>query len=147
MESSNWKEKWQGFWERRAQRKQEKQEKREEAEYNPGVFRLILRWIFRLRGIFISIPVATGAVLLAQDNMSKLPETLYMNLPKFTEDGAFIIEMTEIARNTAVYTPLAITGICLIFVLCSRRVVYPWLISIFSLILPVFVYVCTMLPG
>jgi hypothetical protein len=38
-----------------------------------------------------------------------------------------------------VYVPLAITGGCLLMMVFSRKVIYPWLISVFSLVLPLLV--------
>jgi len=42
-----------------------------------------------------------------------------------------------VEREQAIEGCLIITGACLVLMLFSRRSVYPWIISIFTLILPV----------
>lgn len=91
---------------------------------------LICDWIIKLRKIFLFIPVAAAAIYLAMMNMEKLPETVGLGL---LENGEFAY---LVARNVAVYGPLALTGACLLLMLFSRKTVYPWVISIFTLILP-----------
>ena len=94
----------------------------------------IWKWIYRLRSIWLSIPVVIVAIKLARENMARLPEKV----------GIYLLETGEyqwmVARNMAVMGPLAITAVCLLMMFCSRRVVYPWLISIFSLVLPFVIY-------
>ena len=41
---------------------------------------------------------------------------------------------------------LAVTALCLLMMFISRRTIYPWLISIFSLVLPILLIVTNMLP-
>ncbi len=88
-------------------------------------------WIFRLRKIFLAIPVLAGAIYLAFYNMGHLPEQVGLNLQA---SGAFA---QTISRNLAVVGPFGITTACLLLMLCARRVLYPWLISLFSLVLPI----------
>ena len=89
------------------------------------------RWIYKLRGLLLSIPVAIAAIYLAIQNGSKLPASVGINLQA---SGEFA---TMIDRGVAVWVPLGITVVCIIFTCCSRRVIYPWLIGIFSLIVPI----------
>jgi hypothetical protein len=105
------------------------------------VFYYIGLWIYRLRGLLLSIPVALAAVRLAIYNNTNLPELVGVNLQQSGEYAKMI------ARETAVAFPLVVTGICLVFVLFSRRVIYPWVISIFSLVLPILIYVTNVFPG
>ena len=49
--------------------------------------------------------------------------------------------------GTAVMIPLGITGGCVVLTLCSRKPLYPWLISVFSLVLPLLIYVINMYPA
>lgn len=93
------------------------------------------RWIYKLRGVLLAIPVAVAAILLAVKNMQLLPEEVGINL---LATGEF--QMT-IGRNFAVLIPLVVTLFCLLMMFCSRKMLYPWLISIFTLILPVLFYV------
>ncbi len=88
------------------------------------------RWIYKLRGVLLAIPVAVAAILLAMKNMQNLPEEVGLNL---LATGEFQL---TIARNFAVLIPLVVTLFCLLMMFCSRKVLYPWLISIFTLVLP-----------
>lgn len=91
---------------------------------------LILTWIYRLRGVFLAIPVVYAALKLASYNMEHLPQIVGINLQS---TGAFADTIT---REFAVYGPLGITAACLVLMLCSRKVMYPWAISVFTLVLP-----------
>ena len=88
------------------------------------------RWIYKLRSVILAIPVAVAAIVLAVRNQTQLPEQVGINL---LSSGEF--EMM-INRNVAVLVPLVVTVFCLLMMFCSRKVLYPWLISIFSLVLP-----------
>ena len=98
-------------------------------------------WIYRLRSILLSIPVAVAAVLIAEQNMTRLPEQVGINL-LVTGDYQYLI-----TREVAIMGPLAVTVLCLLLVLCSRRVMYPWLISIFSLVLPYLIWITNIFPA
>ena len=105
------------------------------------VLRVTGRWIYRLRGLLISIPVALGALYLAKFNMENLPESVGINL---LANGQY---SQMIAREAAVMAPLVVTAACLVLVLCSRRIVYPWLIAVFSLVLPLLIYFTNVFPA
>ena len=104
------------------------------------VIGVIVTWIYRLRGIFLAIPVAYAAVKLAMYNMENLPQIVGINLQA---SGAFA---DTISREFAVYGPLGVTAACLVLMLCSRKVMYPWAISFFTLILPVILLLCNRYP-
>ncbi len=89
------------------------------------------KWIYKLRGLLLSLPVAIAAIYLAIQNGANLPESVGINLQA---NGEFA---TMIDRGVAVWVPLGITAGCIVFTCCSKRVVYPWLIGIFSLIVPI----------
>ena len=90
----------------------------------------IVTWIYRLRGIFLAIPVVYAAVEIAKYNWEHLPQIVGINLQS---SGAFADYVT---REMAVYGPLGLTAACLVLMLCFRKVMYPWAISILTLILP-----------
>lgn len=94
------------------------------------VMKEIGRWIYKLRSVLLAIPVAVAAIVLAVRNAAQLPEEVGINL---LSSGEF--EMM-VSRNVAVLVPLVVTVFCLLMMFCSRRVLYPWLISIFTLVLP-----------
>ena len=43
--------------------------------------------------------------------------------------------------------PLVVTGVCLVMMWLSRRTIYPWIISIFSLVLPILIWITNVFPG
>jgi len=101
----------------------------------------ICKWIFRLRGFFMAIPVALAALYLAAQNMSRLPEEVGINLLA-TGEYEYLI-----SRGLAVMAPLVVTGVCLVMMLMSRRTIYPWIISIFSLVLPWLIWITNVFPA
>lgn len=105
------------------------------------ILRGIGLWIYRLRGPLMTIPVALAALWLAMRNSQILPENVGINL---LASGQY---QWMVDRSTAIWVPLAVTGVCLLFMICSRKTLYPWLISIFSLILPVMIYITNVFPA
>lgn len=103
------------------------------------IITVIVRCIFKLRKVFMAIPVVYLAVKLAGENMERLPEMVGFNIQSNGEFAAMV------SRDYAVYGPLGITAFCLILMFCSRKTVFPWLISIFSLVLPYLIYYTNLL--
>lgn len=99
------------------------------------VISIIYRCIFKLRKVFMALPVVYLAIRIAAANLQRLPEAVGINMQS---NGEFALMVT---RNYAVYGPLGITGFCLLLMFFSRKIVYPWVISIFSLVLPYLLYV------
>lgn len=96
---------------------------------------------FKLRSVLLAIPVAVAAIALAIKNNARLPAEVGLNMQASGEYAQFV------SRNLAVMGPLAVTAVCLLMMFCSRRVVYPWLISLFSLILPIFIWFTNVYPN
>ena len=111
-----------------------------------NTFTLICKWIYKLRVVFMAIPVAIAAILLAVNNMVKLPEQLAVYFPAVAGEEV-VVKLLELDRGTAVIVPVLITAVCLLLMFCSRRQVYPWLISIFSLVVPMFLMLISIFPG
>ena len=110
-----------------------------------NTFVFICQWIFKLRSLFMAIPVIFAAIIIAIHNSTHLPEKIAVYFPTvFAND--MVVKMTELDRGTAVSIPLLITGACLALMCCSRRTIYPWIISIFSLVLPLFFLFVGMYP-
>ena len=105
------------------------------------VIAVIAKWIYNLRGIWMSIPVALVALRLAAWNAARLPEEVGINL---LANGEY---QYLISRDLAIMAPLVLTGGCLVLVLFSRKNMYPWLISIFSLVLPLLLWATNVFPG
>lgn len=105
------------------------------------IFSLIGLWIYRLRRIFLAVPVLVAALKLAGDNMKRLPEQVGLNL---LPSGAFA---QLVSRDYAVYGPLTVTVLCLLLMFFSRKPLYPWLVGVFSLVLPFLIYLTNVYPA
>ena len=99
------------------------------------VIAALFRWIFHMRKIFMALPVLYYAVKFARMNMEQLPEMVGFDIQSTGEFAQMI------SRETAVYGPLGVTVLCIVLMLLSRKTIYPWLISIFSLVLPWLIWV------
>lgn len=97
--------------------------------------------IYRLRGVILGIPVVWHALKLAAYNREHLPEMVGIDL---MSNGAFAM---TISRELAVTGPLVVTIACLVLMLTSRKVLYPWAVSVFTLILPVVLLVSNIYPA
>lgn len=105
------------------------------------VINIIGMVIFRLRKIVLSVPVVYYALKLAAYNGEHLPEQVGLNLQS---SGEFAM---TIARSMAVMGPLALTLACLFLMFCSRKALYPWAISVFTLALPLLLLVSNLYPA
>lgn len=105
------------------------------------VFRIIGVVFFRLRKVFLAIPVVFAALRLAAYNTDNLPLLVGLDLQTTGEFAH------TISRQTAVTAPLMITGACLVLMFFSRKSTYPWLISVFSLLLPILLLITNMYPA
>lgn len=103
--------------------------------------RTIWKWAYRLRSVVLAIPVAVAAVFLAIYNMATLPAMVGIDLQATGEYAQ------TISKGVAVMGPLALTAVCLLLTFCSRKVLYPWLISVFSLVLPLLLMLTSTFPG
>ncbi len=98
-------------------------------------------WAYKLRSVILAIPVAVGAVILALHNAVNLPAMVGINIQA---NGEYA---TMVSKAVAVFGPLALTAVCLLLMFCSKKVVYPWLISLFSLVLPLLLLLTNIFPG
>ena len=126
----------------------EEEEEIQEATGFLGVIRkiqriigIIVSVIYHLRKVVLTIPVAYYALKLASYNGSHLPQTVGLFLQA---DGSFLMEF---ARSLAVTGPLVITGGCLAMMFLSRKALYAWAISVFSLALPVLLLISNIYPS
>ena len=88
------------------------------------------KWAYKLRSLVLSIPVFVCAVALAIRNLALLPEWVGINI---MANGEY---QWLVSRGVAVLAPLVVTVLCLLLMLCSKKALYPWLVSVFSLVLP-----------
>ena len=105
-----------------------------------NVMRMIGNLIYRLRKIIMSIPVVYYAIVFGVYNAKYLPERVGLVLQS---NGEFV---QTVSRSLAVMGPLGVTAACLLLMFCSRRTLYPWLISIMSLLLPMLILLLNNYP-
>ena len=98
-------------------------------------------WIWASRKILLSIPVVWLMLYFARLNWNVLPEQVGLNLQTTGEFAK------TISRQTAVTFPLFLTGGCLVLTFLSKKSLYPWLISIFSLVIPIMLLITNMYPA
>ncbi len=109
-------------------------------------------YMYKLRSLLLAAPVAAAALFLALRNLDQLPKKVEMM--KFTYNpeatdalfGIFELGTATISRELAVYGPAALTGACLVMMLLSKRALYPFLISVFSLCLPLVIWFFSVYP-
>lgn len=105
------------------------------------VIRVLCLAVYRLRSVLLAIPVLFVAFRLAAYNSEHLPLLVGLDLQS---NGEFA---HVISRQTAVTLPLLLTGGCLALTVFSRKAMYPWLISVFSLVIPVLLWITNMYPA
>lgn len=105
------------------------------------VIGILVMVLYRLRKIFLAIPVVYYALKLARYNMEHLPEQVGINLQA---DGFFA---DTISREMAVMGPLVLTGGCLVLMLFSRKALPSWAICVFTLVLPLLLLVSNIYPA
>lgn len=105
------------------------------------VINIIGLLFYRLRKIVLTIPVVYYALKLAAYNGEHLPEQVGLNLQA---SGEFAM---TVSRGMAVMGPLALTLACLFLMFCSRKALYPWAVSVFTLALPILLLVSNLYPA
>ena len=101
----------------------------------------VVMLLYRLRKVFLAIPVVYLALKLAIYNMNHLPEQVGVSLQS---SGAFA---NTISRQLAVMTPLGVTAACLVLMFASRKALYPWAVSLFTLLLPILLLISNLYPA
>ena len=98
------------------------------------VIKITCLWIFKLRKFIMAAPVVYYALKLAILNSNRLPEMVGLQIQASGEFARMV------SRESAVMMPLALTGFCLLLLFCSKKTLLPWLISIFTLIMPLLIW-------
>lgn len=106
-----------------------------------GIINLIGMLLFRLRKIVLAAPVVYYALRLASYNREHLPAEVGINLQSSGEFAQLI------SRDMAVMGPLGLTVACLLLMFCSRKALYPWAISVFTLALPLLILFSNLYPA
>lgn len=105
------------------------------------VMKKICKYIYMLRGVIISVPVVVAAIIIALKNAARLPETVGIELLATGDYG------TTVTRTTAVLLPLVLTGVCVLLTMFSKRTLFPWLVSVFTLVIPFLIWFTNIYPS
>lgn len=109
-------------------------------------------YMYRMRSIILAAPLAAATAILAFLNMGRLPETVEITkiaINTKADDALFgFLALTpgQISRYTAVLGPVFITSACIVMMLCSKRTLFPFIIALFSLCLPMAIYFFNVYP-
>lgn len=101
----------------------------------------VIMFFYRARKIVMAAPVAIYAFYLAYQNSIKLPSEVGI----FLQNNGNFLRMVD--RGTAVVFPLLVTLGCLTLMMFSRKAMYAWAISIFTLALPVLILLSNTFPA
>lgn len=104
-------------------------------------WRIAWPWIWQFRKVLLAVPVVYLALYFARLNWNLLPELVGLNLQTSGDYAQYI------SKEMAVYFPLGITGGCLAMMFLSRKTVYPWMICMFSMLLPLLVLITNVFPA
>ena len=104
------------------------------------------KWTYKLRAFVLAIPIVVIAVILAVSNMATLPAAIAIGLPNIV-NGILVFQEVLVSKILAVFIPLLVTAFCLLMMFLSKRISFPFLVSLFSLILPIFFSIAAKLPG
>lgn len=115
-------------------------EKKPENEVKKAIGSVIM-FFYRARKIVMALPVAYYALRIAYYNSLHLPSEVGI----FLQNNGNFLRMID--RGTAVVVPMAVTFGCLALMMFSRKAMYAWAISIFSLALPLLVLISNIYPA
>ena len=96
---------------------------------------------YAMRSVLAALPVILAAIILAIINIARLPSKVGLDM---LASGEF---QFLIGKGLAVMGPLILTCICLLLMFCSKKILYPWLISVFSLMLPIVLWLTNVFPA
>ncbi len=114
-----------------------------DALYQKGkkIWNVAKPWVWRFRKVIFAIPVVYLALYFARLNWNVLPELVGLNLQVTGEYAQYI------SKELAVYGPLGVTGACLTMMFLSRKTVYPWMICMISMLLPILILLTNIFPA
>ena len=98
-------------------------------------------WIWRFRKVIFALPVIYLMLYFARLNWNVLPQQVGLNLQTTGDYAKYI------SKELAVYGPMGVTGGCLAMMFLSRKTVYPWMICMFSMLLPLLILLTNIFPA
>lgn len=102
---------------------------------------IVIMIFYHLRKVVMAVPVIYFALKIAAYNAEHLP----VEVGLFIQNNGEFLRMVD--RNTAVFWPLVVTGGCLFLMFFSRKAMYAWAISFFTLALPIIILVSNIYPA
>lgn len=101
----------------------------------------IIMVCYHMRKIVMAVPVVLAALQLAAYNTTHLPDKVGL----FLQNNGTFTQMID--KGLAVTGPVILTCACLFLMLFSRKAMYAWFISIFTLALPILLLVSNIYPA
>ena len=105
------------------------------------VISIIVNVLYKHRKDFMAAPVVYYAVKLALYNNEHLPSVVGVDLQANGVFGELL------SHELAEMGPLAVPAVCLVLMFLSRKSMYAWAISIFSLALPIVLLLSNRYPA
>lgn len=91
----------------------------------------VFAFFYRMRKVFLAVPLLAAAIYLAARNNSQLPAQVGFLL----QDTGTFARMYP--RALAVWVPFGVTATCIGMMFLSRKCLYPWLVGVLSLLIPI----------
>ena len=98
-------------------------------------------WLWQSRKLLLAIPVVYLMLYFARLNWNVLPDPVGIQL---LNNGDYAM---YISKRLAVYVPMGVTGGCLTMMVLSRKTLYPWVICLFSMLLPLLILITNIFPS
>lgn len=98
-------------------------------------------WIWQSRKLLLAIPVVYLMLYFARLNWNVLPDPVGIHL---LNNGDYAM---YISKRLAVYVPMGVTGGCMTMMVLSRKTLYPWVICLFSMLLPLLILITNIFPS
>ena len=98
-------------------------------------------WIWQARKLLLALPVVYLMLYFARLNWNVLPEQVGLNLQTSGDYARYI------SKELAVYGPMGVTGGCLTMMFLSRKTIYPWMICMISMLLPLLILITNIFPS
>ncbi len=102
---------------------------------------VVAYWCHRLRKVIYAIPLILLAIYLARMNQKFLPDMVGVALQNSGEYAMMI------PKVLAVWGPLGVSAGCLLMMFLSRRTLYPWLVTLFTMAIPLLLLLTNIFPA
>lgn len=97
-------------------------------------------YLYRLRSVFLALILALATLWVMLWCSPRIPDSVGIYL---MENGQFFL---LVPKQITILGSVAITASCVLMMFCTKKPLYPWLIGVFSLILPFFFIFTNMYP-